>query len=87
MAQLIFNIPDEKLPRVINVLADRFKYQTQIEGIDPDTGQVTLMPNPQTKAQFVKNEISKLIKNLVVDWEVELAKQTARNTAETLDIT
>lgn len=61
--QLTFNIPDDKYDRFI--AAWSVNYQDQI--LDPD-GSGTL-PNPQTRAQFAKEQIRDMLHSQVRNYE------------------
>ncbi len=64
MAQLIFNIPDEQVPRVVEAISNRLRY-------DPESGI--------TRVQFVKEYIRDLIIRNVLAYEAEVAAEAARN--------
>jgi hypothetical protein len=72
MANVTITIPDDRLQRVLNKFAIAHGYQVNIP--DPTTpGQ--RIPNPQTRAQFLKAQIIKFIQESVKS--VEIAEKTA----------
>jgi hypothetical protein len=64
-------IPDAIAQRVIDAIATRFGYQATIGAL----------PNPQTKAQFVKNIVCRWIKDQVKEHEAATAGATANQDA------
>ena len=56
MADLKITIPDEKAENVIDVLSKRFGYQDMI------MDGATEIPNPMTKANFIKYNIIQYLK-------------------------
>lgn len=67
MAQIVFNIPDAQLPRVVNALSDYY-------GWTPSLG----IP----RGQFVKQQIAALFVQTVKNAEVNQALADARATTE-----
>ena len=80
MATISFTIPDELLPRIIAGMCGLHNYPTEIQNPDnPDE----MIPNPESKSNFVKKIIKKRIKRDVLEWEGEEAQRTAYITGET----
>lgn len=77
MATLSITIPNEIAVRVNDAIAGMYGYQDTIDG----------EPNPQTKAQFSKQQVINFLKETVKAYEANLASEAARlaasNTAET----
>lgn len=67
MAQLILNIPDNQINRVIDAICIKYGYQDQLE--TPEG----YIPNPLTKAQFSRNRVAELLKNHILQIEREIA--------------
>jgi len=68
--QIIFNIANEDLPRVITAFTVTFNYQETI--IDENGDEV---PNPETKAQFTKRMWIKYGKDVTRNYEDETAHE------------
>jgi hypothetical protein len=80
MAQIILNIPDALVNRVIAGMCGLHNYPTEIQNPDnPDE----MIPNPESKADFIKKIIKKRIKKDVLEWEGAEAQRTAYITGET----
>ena len=83
MAQIILNIPDGVLQRVMDAIAGMYNRPTQV---DDGTETGTMIPNPETKAQFSKRILREWLKARVVTWESmqagKSAEVSARITAE-----
>jgi len=70
MAAITINIPDDKLPWVVDGFAKRFKRQDQIanpdfdpeQPVDPDTNPPTI-DNPEGKGAFAKRMLIHMIKH------------------------
>lgn len=83
MATLSFSFETGSIPisRIINGLAFQFGYNDTIP--NPDYGVVegapTTLPNPQTKAQFVKQKIKRFIVDGVHAAEKTLAERAIRD--------
>lgn len=69
MAEVSITIPNGQLQRVLNGFAVSYGYQDVIEG----------QPNPQTKAQFLKATVIKIIKDAVKSAEAQTAASAARD--------
>jgi len=70
MANITINIPDDKLPWVVDGFAKRFNYQEQVPNPDFDPEQpedpVTnplMIDNPEGKAAFAKKMLIHMIKH------------------------
>lgn len=74
--QLCVTVPDPVDARVLDGVAGQYKYQATIK----DAGGATI-PNPETKAQFVKRVIRGFVKQSVVAYEAGVAAETARQNA------
>lgn len=80
MAQIILNIPDALVNRVIAGMYGLHSYQATIQNPDnPDE----MIPNPESKADFVKRIIKKKIKRDVLEWEGAEAQRQAYITGDT----
>lgn len=85
MAQLIINVPDAVLPRVLNGFSTFNNYSPTIPDLTDPLGQRTL-PNPETKAQFCKRKIIEYIMESVRTAEVRAASEiSARNASTSVD--
>jgi hypothetical protein len=78
MAQVIVDVPDAVLPRVLDAFAATFGYQATLP---------SGAPNPQTRAQFAKQRLAAYVKQVTVAYEAtrdaEAARQTSTQTANT----
>ena len=80
MATISFTIPDALLPRVIAGMCGLHNYQATIQNPD-NPGE--MIPNPESKADFVKRIIRQKIKRDVIEWEGAEAQRQAYITGET----
>ena len=76
---LSINVPDAIAPRVVNGLCTRWRYPDTITDI---TGSV--IPNPQTKASFIKERIILYVKATIADAEIH-ASTTASDIRADVD--
>lgn len=74
---ITLTIPDEVKDRVVDALCSQNGYQEQLEQFDAETGAVTYIDNPVTKAQFAKNSLYRYMKNSVRNYELEKARRIA----------
>ena len=74
---IIFTIPDQIAPRVVDALALHFGYEPLVTDA---SGQ--LIANPQTKGAFVKQAQLKEWKRIVVSLEGQAAQTSAINTSQ-----
>lgn len=77
--QVIINIKDTHVPELIDVFGEN--YQTQILDVDGET----LIPNPQTKAQFANEQFlvqvkQQFIKRKVMNYRERQALQAVDST-------
>jgi hypothetical protein len=72
MASITLTIPDAQATRVLNALATQWGYLSVL----PDG-----TANPQTKAQFVKAELARYCKRVVVAYEAAQAAATQSTTS------
>ena len=70
MAQIIFNIPDTELNRVVDCITGQYNYQPVING----------QPNPETKGVFTKRMIKHFIINTVRAYETNKIVDSTRTT-------
>ncbi len=70
MAQIIINIPNAVVNRVVNGLCGQFGYNEYLED--------GVTPNPETPAQFAKQVVVQFVKNGVKAWEASQAAEQAR---------
>lgn len=68
MANLTLVVPDN----AVNRIAEAFGYQTEVPEVDG-----TSVKNPQTRAAFMKQQLTQHIKNTVVTYESQKAIGTA----------
>ena len=64
MAQISFNIKDTKVTEAEEAVAALNGYRDQITNADG-----TLSPNPQTKAQFLKDQCKAWVRNQMVEYK------------------
>jgi hypothetical protein len=77
---ITLTIPDEQAARVMNALCVRYGYQETIA--DPNGGDVLqYIPNPQTKAQFAREQIISFLKRITTDVELEEARKAVSVTS------
>ncbi len=69
--QLTQTIPDAYAPRVITANAVVMGYPEQVPGPDG----ATLIPNPQSKAVFVNQQIKAMLIKNTKQYEADLARQ------------
>lgn len=74
---ITLTIPDDKVARVINGMCGNFGYQPIINTLDENSIPVST-PNPETKADFAKRMMYKMIKDAVKSWEATTNAETAR---------
>lgn len=77
MATLSITIPDNQAVEALNYACITLGYQAQIE----QTPGV-LVPNPETKQQFVRRKIAEYVKGLIISGAVTQATIAARQSAE-----
>ncbi len=88
MAQITFNIPDDKIQGVRNAFADAYRYQAIIANpdfdpelpVDPVTNPETI-DNPETKHQFFKRQVRQYVREVVKSFQAKSAGDTARQSA------
>lgn len=80
MATITINIPNPILNRVIDAYSYQHGYQDEVPDRD-GSGRDTLIPNPETKQQFVRRMLVRHIKQAIRAYEVRLAEDTARQAA------
>jgi hypothetical protein len=62
---ITLTIPDASKDICIDALCTLGKYQTMIDEVDEDTGDITQVPNPVSRTQFAKAELIQLLKRRV----------------------
>ncbi len=67
MAQLVFNIPDDQLDRVVNAVSDFYGWTPQL-GV--------------ARGAFVKAKLKEMLVAIVKDAEINAARNTATATVE-----
>ena len=77
MATLSITIPDPIKDRVLLGFTAASGYQEEV-----DDGTGTMIPNPQTRAQYAKEVLKALVKSRVVAYESEIAGVSAREAAQ-----
>ena len=75
MAQLIINIPNDKVTRVMDALTGAWGYEPLI------LSEIEMIPNPETKAAFVKRHIIDDLKEVIYNYELTTAVKAAVATA------
>lgn len=78
MANITLTIPDAQLARVVSAFSIAYGYQDTIPGATPADPPV---PNPETRAQFMRRHIMEFVRNTVQAVEANVAAEAAR-TAE-----
>ncbi len=76
--KLTIDIPTEVEQRVIDAFARRHEYKDEV----PDETASTLIPNPQSRAAFLKERMIAYIRASVEAEEVEAAVRVARDKAK-----
>lgn len=74
---IILTIPDNKAQRIVNGICGTFGYQDTIDDLD-DNSMPRSVPNPETKTQFSKRMLYKMIKDAVMAWESARDAEAAR---------
>jgi hypothetical protein len=77
MASVTVNFADALAPRILDAFAVTYGWTATI--LDAQGQEVS---NPETRAQFTKRMIQRYVKNVVRDYEVQLALATAKANAE-----
>lgn len=77
MAQITITIPDAHLQRILNGFAYQHGYQDEIPAVGANRRDI-LIPNPETKAQFTRRSLKRLILQSVRVYESEQAAEQAR---------
>ena len=75
MATISFNVTPANLSRLEDVMAERGGYSATLADGEP---------NPQTKAQFAKSEIARIIKDVVREYELAVARSAVTVSEVTL---
>lgn len=83
MATITITIPNPLLNRVIDAYAYQHGYQDEIPSAsaEPGPSQDILIPNPETKNQFVRRMLVRHVKQAVRAYEGRIAEDTARQEA------
>lgn len=84
MANISFTIPDAQLARIVNNISQHFNYEAEVtnpafdpgQPEDPTTNPATI-PNPESKAQFVK----RMVKETMIAWVKAEEKRPVIQTA------
>lgn len=81
---LTIEIADTQRNRVVNALATHYNYPEKV--VDPKNNNVVVsyIDNPQSKGQFVREQIVEHIKNIVRQVELDEAKRNL--TVSTVDV-
>ena len=88
MAQITFNIPDDKVADVRAAFKTTYNYQSVVPNPafdpqlpeDPITNPSTI-DNPETEVQFFKRKIREYIQEVVKAYQAKTAASSARQTA------
>lgn len=81
MANITIVIPDTILQRILEGFAYQHGYEDEIPDIGPGRKDVK-KPNPESKQQFVKRTIKRLILQSVRSYEIRRAEEVARHAKE-----
>jgi len=76
MANITFNLPDDKVDAIVDAFSTQEGYQPMIWEND------TQIPNPETRMQYTKKILRQLMKTAYVNRQAELAKSSAKAIAE-----
>lgn len=79
---ITITIPEARKTEVINAFAKQYKYQTQIQDPEDETG-TTMIDNPVSKAQFALNIVKTFIKEVYIGSKVGAVKDTIQAAAVT----
>lgn len=82
---ITITIEDAQRNRVVNALAKYYNYADKIIDTNNNNVVVSYIDNPQTKGQFVKEQIVEHIKNIVKQVELDEARKNL--TVESVDVT
>jgi hypothetical protein len=75
--QIQINVPDAVVPEMVDALCQRYGYQATLP--DPNVSGGTI-PNPETRAQFAKRQISVWLNHELIAYRRWLKEQQADNT-------
>lgn len=76
MAIISFTIPDEHMTDLVEAFATRFHYPETVQ--DPNSAEPSEIPNPQTKAQFAKEQVLNHIKLVYRQYKENQEAEAAR---------
>jgi len=76
MANITFNLPDDKVDAVVDAFCAQEGYQAMIWENDVQ------IPNPETKIQFTRRTLKQIMKAAYVNRQASLAKAAAAAAAE-----
>lgn len=86
MATLCIEVPNPIAVRVVNAIATLHGYPEFVDigiGVDPEGNHIPeIVPNPESKQEFVRKYITTHLKNQVVVYEADLAAKLAKENAE-----
>lgn len=75
MAQIVIEVSDAQVTRVLAAFARQYSYQDEInDPINPGKK----IPNPMTKAQFARKVVTRFAKEVVMTAEANEAAEVAR---------
>jgi hypothetical protein len=77
MASITITIPDAVKDRVLDAFCKQRGYQETVTASD----SVTIIPNPESKAAFVKRTLKEVVINDVRQYEMSQASQEASKAA------
>jgi hypothetical protein len=80
MASFTINYPDGMGQRILDGFCSSYGYQDQIRTADNQ-----LIPNPETKAEFLKRKVGEFVKSAWKSAEVAEAKRAAAATITDID--
>ncbi len=80
MATVTLTFSDSIATRVVNALAFKFGYTDTVPS-DPNDLMSPPIPNPETKAAFVKRNVAQLLRHMVIQAEAQQAALAADTAA------
>ena len=76
MASITFNLPDNKIDAIVEAFSTQEGYQDMIWEND------VLVPNPETRIQFTRKALRRIMKTAYVNHQAALASAAAKVIAE-----
>lgn len=76
---LTFEIPDSEADKLVDDLAKILGYKDQVGEAVIVNGEETLSPNPQSKVDFIKQEIGRELIEKVIGYRAAIARNLAND--------